>query len=143
MGSQIGCIIIIITGYSPVFYQTLQNDLFIIHPYLRLSKSFGRLHDKTNKMSSASSKDTSPPSLIRDFHCLHQETLGPELPTERTAKIRTGYTVYFVGFVTVTICYDFYSVLLHINYCFFFSNDMYNFLEFDNEDAATMMRKQL
>ena len=43
-------------------------------------------HDKTNKMTCAPSEDSDqpghPPSLISP----HEESLGPELPTERTAK---------------------------------------------------------
>ena len=46
-------------------------------------------HDKTNKMAIAPSEDTDQPvhplSLI-SLRCPHEETLGPQLPTERTAK---------------------------------------------------------
>ena len=41
--------------------------------------------DKTNKMTFAPSKDSYPPSLI-SLRCPHEETLGPQLSTERTAK---------------------------------------------------------
>ena len=52
-------------------------------------------HDKTNKMAIAPSEDTDqpahPPSLIR-VRCPLDETLGPQLPIERTTKtlIRQG-----------------------------------------------------
>ena len=46
-------------------------------------------HYKTNKMACAPSKDSDqpghPPSLI-SLCCPHEETLGPYLPVERTAK---------------------------------------------------------
>ena len=45
-------------------------------------------HDKTNKMTCAienSDQPGRPPSLIR-LRCPHEETLGPQLPTERTVK---------------------------------------------------------
>ena len=62
----------------------------------------------------------SPPSLIRDFCCPHQETLGPELPTERTVKIRLR-----LGTLDVLSLLQ----LLFIKYSFFGSNDMYNFIQ--------------
>ena len=52
-------------------------------------------HDKTNEMACAPSEDSEqlghPPSLI-SLRCPHEESWGPELPTERTAKtlIRLG-----------------------------------------------------
>ena len=55
-----------------------------------------------------------PPSLIWDFRCPHQETLGPELPTERTAKIRIRH-----GLMVLSLLY---SVLTYIKYCFFIYN---------------------
>ena len=54
------------------------------------------LHDKTNKMTCGPSEDSGqpehPPSLI-SLHCPHDETLGPCLVLERTAKdlIRLGW----------------------------------------------------
>ena len=46
-------------------------------------------HDKINKLTCAPSKDSDqtghPPSLI-SLHCPHEETLGPKLSIERTAK---------------------------------------------------------
>ena len=71
--------------------------------YIRIYDCQSHLGRRTTKPT----KWASPPSLIRDYHCPHQETLGPELPTEPTAKIRTGYTGYFVGFVTVTTSIQF------------------------------------
>ena len=52
-------------------------------------------HDKTNKMICASSEDSDqpgyPPSLI-SLRCLHEETLDPQLPIERTVKTdHTGW----------------------------------------------------
>ena len=39
-------------------------------------------HDKTNKMTCATSEDSDQPghptSLIKSFHCPHEESLGPE-----------------------------------------------------------------
>ena len=68
-------------------------------------------HDKTNKMTCAPSEDSDqpgrPPSLII-LRCLHEETLGPELPIKRTTKtgrmprliwVFTGCTSHIVGFV--------------------------------------------
>ena len=52
-------------------------------------------HDKTNKMAIAPSEDTDhpvhPPSLI-SLRCPHEQTLGPQLPIERTMNtlIRLG-----------------------------------------------------
>ena len=45
-------------------------------------------HDKTNKMAVRPAKTDQPghlPSLI-SLCCPHEETLGPQLPTEHTAK---------------------------------------------------------
>ena len=46
-------------------------------------------HDKTNKMACVPSKDSDqhghPPSLI-SIRCLHEESLGSQLPIQRTAK---------------------------------------------------------
>ena len=56
---------------------------------------FEPTHDKTNKITFAQSEDLDqlghPPSLI-SLCCTHEETLGPQLPIERTAKtpIRLG-----------------------------------------------------
>ena len=58
-------------------------------------QTFEPLHDKTIKMTYAPGEDSDqpgqPPSLI-NFRCPHEESLGPKLPTERTAKtlIKTG-----------------------------------------------------
>ena len=59
------------------------------------SSTFEPPHDKTNKMAYAPSKDSDqpgrPPSLM-SLRCLHEESLGPELPIECTVKmlIRLG-----------------------------------------------------
>ena len=46
-------------------------------------------HDKANKMAIAPSEDIDhpvhPPSLI-SLRCPHEQTLGPQLPIERTMK---------------------------------------------------------
>ena len=52
-------------------------------------------HDKTNKMACAPSSDSDQPghlpSLI-SLRCPHEESLGPKLPIEHTAKTdQTGW----------------------------------------------------
>ena len=78
-------------------------------PIIRYSKRkslYEPPHDKTNKMIFAPSKDADQPghplSLIR-VCCLHEETLGPQLPIEHTVKtlirlgIRPGWSESAVG----------------------------------------------
>ena len=61
--------------------------------------------------------DNCPPSLI-SLHCLHEETLGPKLPNERTVTtldqtgrmprliwVFAGCTCHFVGFVRLHIVF--------------------------------------
>ena len=48
-------------------------------------------HDKTNKMTFAPSKVSDQPGhpstqSDQSLCCLHEETLGPQVPVERTAK---------------------------------------------------------
>ena len=74
-------------------------------------------HDKTNKMACAPSEDSDQPgrlpSLI-SLHCRHEETLGPQLPIESTAKTdQTGRmsrlsesvlgALHFVGFIMLRL----------------------------------------
>ena len=48
-----------------------------------LSKINEPEQDKSNKMTGAPSKDSDQPGHLR---CLHEETMGPKVPTEYTAK---------------------------------------------------------
>ena len=71
-------------------------------------------HDKTNKMACAPSEDSDQPgrlpSLI-SLRCPHEETLGPQLPIEGTAKTdQTGRmpvlsesVLHFVGFIMLRL----------------------------------------
>ena len=68
-------------------------------------KAYERRHDKANKMSVRQERRLRwhPPSLI-SLRCLHEESLGPYLPNERTAKtlIRLAN---FVGFIMSGLIY--------------------------------------
>ena len=50
--------------------------------------SFEPHQDKTNKITCAPSEDSDQPGHPPDqnLRCPHEETLGPQLPSERTAK---------------------------------------------------------
>ena len=48
------------------------------------SLTFEPRHDKTNKMVCALSEDSD--QLGQSLRCPHEESLGPKLPNERTAK---------------------------------------------------------
>ena len=64
--------------------------------FFRINKIHVSMHDKTNKMACASSKDSDqpgpPPSLIRVFPVSMKKAWGSWLPLEHTAKtlIRLG-----------------------------------------------------
>ena len=83
------------------------------------------MHDKTYKIACVPSEDSDPPGhlvSLTSLRCLHEESLGPELPIKRTAKTDqtgrlprmicafAGHTCHFVGFVMCWLKYNLFSL---------------------------------
>ena len=78
-----------------------RRELFISESYLFMKLLYEPLHDKTNKLTCAPSKDSDhpghPPSLIIVFAvCMTKPWPGPQLPIECTAKTQTDLSLHWV-----------------------------------------------